>query len=453
MIQGNETYLWACNGQKQQSFGYNSDTGEIYFKQSVASTDISRNREEVEQEPLYTLCLDSFAPAAIGNRLQVWQCSQSEQQLFNVLWGTTIRLVNHYQSCLAIPSATPQPGNPVQVYPCDGLSYQQWVLDPTTGAIMYGGNLSANLCLDATTMKAGNQLIVWGCNKLSAQQWGYDTNENTLYLSSGTSAINNNTNPSPDASLCVDVSGGNWNNGTGMDIWGCNGCWNQHFSAGVGFLPKSHLHATRHLSSSGGDAGSGGDASSGGDGGSGGDGDSGGDFLRSVAIDVTEGPRLLRDCPAVPQPPAPAPTPGAGCKADHWLSEEADAWYAAVDTCGTANWPLFKTQDDLANSPWCKYFMGVYGSVPTTGYPICTGDFGAVYKNLAKSVKVWGPGPDPAPACPTTDDTQYSKIAHCPPNIDWIYHDRSKGCPPIPANTWVEITHGALPGDEACGAW
>ena len=117
MVQGNETFLWECNGAKQQNFGYNSDTGEIYFG---ASTDTSK-----PLAPHYALCLDSFAPATIGNRVQVWPCNRAQQQLFDVLWGTTLRLIDHYQSCLALPSASPQPGTTVQVYPCDGLAYCQ----------------------------------------------------------------------------------------------------------------------------------------------------------------------------------------------------------------------------------------------------------------------------------------------------------------------------------------
>lgn len=63
------------------------------------------------------------------------------------------------------------------------------------------------------------------------------------------------------------------------------------------------------------------------------------------------------------------------------------------------------------------------------------------------------------PACPSSSTDlglEYSyRVPHygTPPALDWMYHSRSTCCGAIPANTWIEVTHSATPGDEACGAW
>ena len=42
--------------------------------------------------PDASLCIDAFSPIKLGNQLQVWSCNGSPQQMFEVNWGTTIRL-------------------------------------------------------------------------------------------------------------------------------------------------------------------------------------------------------------------------------------------------------------------------------------------------------------------------------------------------------------------------
>ena len=64
--------------------------------------------------------------------------TRTPQQLWYVLWGTTVRLLDHYQGCLALPGNNPVAGTRVQVYQCTGAANQQWVLDLTNGAITWG---------------------------------------------------------------------------------------------------------------------------------------------------------------------------------------------------------------------------------------------------------------------------------------------------------------------------
>ena len=104
----------------------------------------------------------------------------------------------------------------MQLWGCNGLVNQQWVYDPSSGAIIYGnGGSPAQLCLDAGDMQGSTQLKVWGCNNMPQQQWGYDAHMLTLYLRASVT----------DASTCLDLYAGGLKAGVVVDAWACNGCW------------------------------------------------------------------------------------------------------------------------------------------------------------------------------------------------------------------------------------
>ena len=88
MKEGTQLKLWDCNAQDQQRWGYDYDTRTIYL---AGSADAS-------------LCMDAYAPLAIGNFVQVWECNGLDQQRFNVFWGTTIRC-----GSVSLLAAVPQP--------------------------------------------------------------------------------------------------------------------------------------------------------------------------------------------------------------------------------------------------------------------------------------------------------------------------------------------------------
>jgi hypothetical protein len=68
-------YLWKCNGQDQQSLGYNEVTGEIFFEASAIEAGSSASSDA----PMYTTCLDSFNQPAVGNRVQISACNKTLQ--------------------------------------------------------------------------------------------------------------------------------------------------------------------------------------------------------------------------------------------------------------------------------------------------------------------------------------------------------------------------------------
>ena len=83
--------------------------------------------------------------------------------------------------------------------------------------------------------------MLWGCNGFPAQSWGYDAAMQTIYLRD--SAHEMDVLPQawfqrgapaggvshPDASLCMDLNGGDYTPGALVQTWGCNGCWNQNW--------------------------------------------------------------------------------------------------------------------------------------------------------------------------------------------------------------------------------
>jgi hypothetical protein len=200
---------------------------------------------------------------------------------------------------------------------------QQWVFDPDQGRIIYGGNIDeANpnplMCLDSHDMSGGTTLFIWGCNGLPAQNWGYDPNQFTVFLAQSDDRHVGH----PRASMCVDLYNGDYSKGGQIQIWDCNGCWNQQWTVGVGFKTQTAA-------------------------------------LDRTAMALPSTNSRLCDCPPlVPKPKS--------CTKARWSPAEHTTWQASADTC-VGGWPNFADASTLVASPWCQYFMGVYGEVSAAG--------------------------------------------------------------------------------------
>ena len=410
---GTETYLWACNGLSQQKFGYDPKAGTIFFYDSAPT--------------LASLCLDTGGHVAFGNRVTVAECTASPQQQLNVFWGTTIRLWEHYNSCLDLPNGRATQGALLQIWDCNGFANQQWILDPNKRRVIYGGEVNNQLyCLDGGTLAGGNRLMIWPCNGLKQQNWGYDPVQRTVYL----------PQTEADASLCMDLYNGDWRNGHAIQIWQCNMCWNQQWTVGMGFKPitreaMSNLgggmpHSLVMLSR--------------------------GHPFASVAQVFLNASARAGGAVHVGTCPPLSPVPKS-CGKARWTEAEVDAWHAVANTC-KGGWPVFASASELVASPWCTYFKGIYGEIPNSHFPICIGDFRFVYKNVMAAIKL--NAPKAIPSCPSTptDAQEYSYHApHALPSVNAIYHSRGTCCGAAPAHTWIEVTHSAVPGDEKCGSW
>ena len=372
MKEGTLLKLWPCNQMSQQKWGYDWQTGTIF---------LSDSRKDA------SLCADALAPLQQGNSVQVWGCNDYPQQQFNVFWGTTIRVNQDYYFCLDLLGGQAVKGTAVQTWECNSYPNQQWVFNPSTGQVVYGGNgLNPPLCLDAHDMSAGTKLLVWDCDEqLAAQQWGFDAQQQTLYLAKSFK----------DASMCMDLDGGQWARGTQVQAWGCNDCWNQQWVLGGGVVQSSGPV---------------------------------GDPARPRGLSASASPN---SCPAIPSPPKP-PEPAGKCK---------------------GGWPQFSDAAAVTASPWAKYFDTVYGGVPQDGYPMCMGDFWMFYNSELRSAGV-SDAPKSVGECPDPkhEGERYDVNNNLSPaGVSWNWHP-----PPRKAfsdNTWVEVIHTQVTSDEKNGAW
>ena len=442
-------WVWDCNNLPQQAWGYDSDSGDIYLKDSDPK-----------------LCLDVYSDMKLGNQVQVWECNSQPQQLFDINWGTTIRLSQNNTLCLDLivnPDGTIGDGSLLQFWPCNGYGNQQWIYDSGTGeiraprrrcpdpcrlhiltwcrpALPAGTGFNGGdppLCIDAHDFTAGNRLMIWTCNGMQQQKWGYDAVMNTVYLSlSATSSFH------PDATRCMDLSGGAVDPGTAVEIWDCNGCWNQKWLLAGGVEQQ----AVEYFNSS----------------------------VRR-ALDA----RVLQDpghCPALPTPPAAECTPGwpifnkrADLLSDPWgavrclrSSKSNPIQYLltplrSMHTSSRTS-PRISQQTSLhiSASPRVRlqYLAAVYGGSipPALSFPWCAGGLYMLYSDMLIAHKVSHPasvGACPTNAGKTAGQLYTSNNLFQPSNALWIWHP-----PPYKGlSGWIEVIHMGGLGDEHVGAW
>ena len=390
--------MWDCNGLPQQQWGYDANEGTIYLKES-------------DQDA--SLCLDAFANIGLGNQVQVWGCNLLPQQLFDVNWGTTIRIAQEYKMCLDVilPAA---PGALTQLWECNGHPNQQFIFDPSTGQLIYGGDPDLQLCVDAHDLGTpGTRLYLWGCNDLGQQQWGYDLVMQTLYLAQSTSVASDavviplgSGVGHAMASICIDLGGGAVAEGSFTQTWGCNGCWNQQWLLGGGITQQPDEWVKTSFTTA--------------------------RKLQGVPVKDLSG-----GCPALPPAPTPPPAPSSTC---------------------LNGWPSFKSSQDLAADPgWGGYITEIYGGIPDESlqsYPWCMGSLWALYidRIQAHGAKT----PRNVGTCPTNKGKNEGDLYTInnqfqPSNLNWIWH-------PGPfkhfeSNTWVEVIHMSGLADENVGAW
>jgi len=395
---GNQLALYPCKGYPQQKWGYDSKSASIYLATSMDAT----------------LCMDiTGGGEALGTPVQIWNC---DHQLWNQQWalthGITIRSLANIDYCLDLAGGKTDKGTQVQLWRCNGHTNQKWIFDDGTIRPV----MDTSKCIDASQRSVkGTPLMLWDCNKSPQQSYGYDTgNAKTIYLSLSTA----------EASLCLDIAGGQMAEGTPIQIWTCTECWNQQWQA---FGPTAKMQATsltsevlsiRRLQNST-------QASSDGMG-----------FLAKKKDDS-----LQSSCPprthSAPVPaPGPPATPGSGVE---WHCEQGSNY----------GWPVFKTYNDLNSSPWGAYYKMVYGEVPQTGYPICAYMLFLLYKPLLGQAGVQLPA-SIDPHCPTQAGTPFAKMSGFP-STDWVWiYNPLLGRPLgdyVPEHTWVEIIHTAYSMD------
>jgi len=362
----------------------------------------------------YSLCMDlAGASKELGTAVQLWDCNGLWEQNWLLSHGITIRVMSDYHFCLDVWGGEMKKGSKVQLWECNGYIQQKWVWDSGSYAIKSASNTS--LCIDAGEgMVGGTELMLWDCNGLPQQSFGFDPNMQTIYLSQST----------VDASSCLDVTGGEIKNGGRMEIWECNSCWNQQFqvigpAVSVSVNQADKLREPKSLWSSF------------------------SKLLTEPSVSTSNG------CPAMPHKTKPS-KPEVVKVLGHCES--------GVDQ---HHWPVFKTKKDLERSYWKNYIKAVYGEIPTTGYPICTMSLSHLYKPILASAGVSGflsqfsfDHPESS-SCPSKDGQYYSLMTdHQNPWSTWVWNPnlqqpQAYAATGLPGDHWVEILHQAYSMDGA----
>merc|ERR1719330_745590 len=162
-----------------------------------------------------SLCMDVPA-AGVGQQAQVWGCNGLEQQQWLVT-GTSgtdvVSLLEGQKKCLSLPGGDTSNGNIVEVDNCWGPT-SGWRFDEGSWQIQWERDTSK--CLDAGDMSEGSQIMIWDCNGMSQQKWGYDSGANTIYLADSRRLQFDHANSSMPQMLATtqDEAGGAVSNST-----------------------------------------------------------------------------------------------------------------------------------------------------------------------------------------------------------------------------------------------
>jgi len=223
--------LWDCNGETQQTWGYDADASTIYIADSNFCLDFW------EGPPNSTSTGQLFHGGECnGQDNQKWSISDSADPVLAPApapalvfgsvaassWYKTITPSDHPLLCLALWSGSkPVDGTKLFLLECDGTDDQKWVFD--NSQIRYGAD--ENFCVDALDMTDSDlegqlsQLELRDCNAEAQQSWGYDADVSTIYIA--------------DSSFCLDF----WEAAPGDTVTSqwfhggeCNGQDNQKWS-------------------------------------------------------------------------------------------------------------------------------------------------------------------------------------------------------------------------------
>jgi len=118
--------------------------------------------------------------------------------------------------------------------------------------------------------------------------------------------------------------------------------------------------------------------------------------------------------------------------------------YGSTRNCIAHDLPRFETRAHLeADTKWLRYFKGVYGDIPSSGFPICIADFLGLYTHLLTEigVKLLRSTRMNCPKKLSDKAPIYWYPAREPPWLSMLLHPHKE---PIPSNSWVEITHRSM---------
>jgi predicted alpha-1,2-mannosidase len=163
------------------------------------------------------ICLDDKGSSTTpGNPVQIWGCDGTDAQSWTIGTDGTVRTLG---LCLDVFGAGTTSGTLVDLYTCNGGANQQW----TPGANGSLVNPTSGLCLDdpGGNTANGTQLEIWTCNGGTNQDWPLPAAP-TGRAGAVTSGAN--------TGACLDDNAGSSANGTAIQMWGCNGTGAQNWT-------------------------------------------------------------------------------------------------------------------------------------------------------------------------------------------------------------------------------
>ncbi|KAF7294644.1 Glycoside hydrolase/deacetylase [Mycena indigotica] len=163
-------------------------------------------------------CLDvPSGSTALGTKLQVWTCSQSNANQQWTLGAAQTLQWTGKSRCLDLTDGSVANGNRMQIWSCANNQNQQFTRTDGPGSGGGGGggggsaktirpNKSGSTCLSAVSNNNGAAVVAQPCVTGAAnQQWTQN---------GGTLLVHGNK--------CLDVTDGNTSNGAKLQIWACN---------------------------------------------------------------------------------------------------------------------------------------------------------------------------------------------------------------------------------------
>ena len=126
--------------------------------------------------------------------------------------AVTISWANATSSkCIDLAGGNTTNGEEVQIWDCNGLADQIWIVNPATGTIQYAADQGK--CLDnlGGSSAPGNRVGLWDCTPGDAsQQWVYDNATQTITLQ---------VQPAPTPAVCLDLPSGDPTPGNWLEVW------------------------------------------------------------------------------------------------------------------------------------------------------------------------------------------------------------------------------------------
>jgi hypothetical protein len=119
--------------------------------------------------------------------------------------------------CLDVPGSSTTSGTQLDIRECSGASNQEWTQTSGGSLTVYSGSSRECLAADGGAVVAGTKAVIAPCDSSSGQHWKVNSNGTITGVGSG---------------LCLDVTGAKTADGTGVEIWTCNGGSNQQWTLG-----------------------------------------------------------------------------------------------------------------------------------------------------------------------------------------------------------------------------